>query len=240
MLDFNRQRLSAEPISIKINALIEEAAARANEDRRPYLGASIVGAECLRQIQFDWQVDPIHPARTRDIFARGHFFERLSRDHMEAAGFRFGPVTTLAFRAAGDIFRGHADGVILSGPDLPDVPYPCLWEHKAINAKGWRKLERDGLLLAYPAYAAQVAIYQAYLDFTNPAIFTALNADTCERLHVAVAFDPERAQAWSDRAAVVIRATQAGELLPRLTDDPSDWRCRMCGHNQRCWHGTAD
>jgi hypothetical protein len=33
----------------------------------------------------------------------------------------------------------------------------------------------------------------------------------------------------------VIKATKAGELLPRITDDPSDWRCKMCGHRDRCW-----
>ena len=42
----------------------------------------------------------------------------------------------------------------------------------------------------YEVYAAQVAIYQAYLDCTNPALFTVLNADTCERLNFLVPFDP--------------------------------------------------
>ena len=43
-------------------------------------------------------------------------------------------------------------------------------------------------------------------------------------------FDAERAQEWSDRAATIIEATRAGELLPRAYDDPQDWRCRMCSH----------
>jgi hypothetical protein len=30
-------------------------------------------------------------------------------------------------------------------------------------------------------------------------------------------------------------ATRAGELLPRTTDDPTDWRCKLCGHRERCW-----
>jgi hypothetical protein len=236
MLDFNRANLSGKPVSVSINDLIETAAAREIEEPRHYLGASIAGAECLRQIQYDWQVDPVHPARLRDIFARGHFFEEQSRKHLVAAGFRFGPVTMLGFRAADGFFRGHADGVLLAGPDLPGVGYPCLWEHKALCAKGWRKLERDGLLLAYPQFAAQVSLYQAYLEVTDhPAIFTALNADTCERMHVLVPFDAEQAQQWSDRAVLIIEATRAGELLPRFTGDVTDWRCRMCSHRARCW-----
>jgi len=74
-----------------------------------------------------------------------------------------------------------------------------------------------------------------YLDVTNPALFTATNADTCERLHFLVPFNAERAQMWSDRAANIIEATRAGELLPRGFDDPEDWRCRMCAHHSRCW-----
>jgi hypothetical protein len=89
---------------------------------------------------------------------------------------------------------------------------------------------------AYPHYAAQVWLSQAYLDVTdNPAVLTVTNADTCERLHLLLAFNVERAQALSDRAVAVIEATRAGELLPRITDDSTDWRCKMCGHHERCW-----
>ena len=95
------------------------------------------------------------------------------------------------------------------------VIFPALWEHKAINAKNWRALERDGLEKTFPQYAAQVSLYQSYLDVTNPALFTATNADTCERLHFFVPFNAERAQLWSDRAVTIIEATRAGELLPR-------------------------
>jgi hypothetical protein len=112
-----------------------------------------------------------------------------------------------------------------------------LWEHKCLGDKGWRALERDGLEKAYPQYAAQVWLYQAYLEVTeHPAIFTAMNANTCARLHVLVPFNAEQAQIWSDRAVAVIEATRAGELLPRAYDNPADWRCKACGHHERCWN----
>ena len=88
MLDFNRACLSASPLSVSINELIERAAPPESNTRQ-YLGASSVGSECLRRIQYDWMVDPMYPARVRDIFARGHFFESLSRERLIAAGFRF-------------------------------------------------------------------------------------------------------------------------------------------------------
>jgi hypothetical protein len=237
VLDLNRANLSIEPINVAVNEAIERAAATAAELPRPYLGASIVGHECPRRVQFDWWCKPVLAARVREIFARGHHFEAQSRDRLVAAGFKFAPPEVLGFSAVNGALRGNADGIIIAGPDLPGayLIYPLLWEHKAVNSKNWRALERDGLEKTFPQYAAQVSLYQAYLDITNPALFTALNADTCERLHFLVPFNAERAQLWSDRAVTVIEATRAGELLPRGFDDPKDWHCRMCPHAERCW-----
>jgi hypothetical protein len=236
VLDFNRANLGEKPISIALNDLIERATP-IEENRRQYLGASAIGSECLRKVQFDWQCDPTHPARLRDIFARGHFFEELSRQHLIRAGFKFAGSNRLAFAAVDGLFRGHADGVLLDGPtNLPGVGFPCLWEHKAVGTKTWRVLERDGLEKAFPHYHAQVLIYQAYLNVADhPALFTCLNADDCQRLHLLVPFDAEKAQHWSDRAVTVLSATRAGDLLPRGFDDPTEWRCKMCGHRERCW-----
>ena len=237
MLNLNRANLALEPINTMINDAIERAAATAVELPRPYLGASIVGHGCARRIQFDWWCKPMLAARTREIFGRGHYFEERARQQFIAIGFKFAPPEALAFSAAGGAFRGHADGIIIHGPDLPGVYliYPLVWEHKAVNAKNWRAVERGGVEKTFPQYAAQIALYQAYLDSANPALFTVTNADTCERLHFLVPFNAERAQEWSDRAVNIIEATRAGELLPRAYDNPEDWRCRMCGHRKRCW-----
>jgi len=238
VLDFNHAVLSDAPISLAINALIERAEPP-EENRREYLGASIIGSDCLRKIQYDWMVNSGHLSQTRDIFRRGHLLEELSRQHFIRAGFKFAPNERLAFSAASGLLRGHADGIINEGPVLPGVGYPCVWEHKALGAKRWGNLERDGIEKAYPQYAAQIWIYQAYLNVAEqPAIFTAFNANTCERLHMLVPFNAEQAQACSDRAIAVIKATRAGELLPRAYDNPKDWRCRMCGHAARCWGST--
>src|SRR5262245_39880643 len=186
MLNLNRANLSTELVNTTINTAIERAMATAAELPRPYLGASIVGHECLRRIQYDWWCKPELAARTRAIFDRGHYFEERARGLLVVAGFKFAPLDALAFSAADGALRGHADGIIIHGPDLPGayVVYPLLWEHKAVNAKNWRAVERDGLEKTFPQYAAQFALYQAYLDVTNPALFTVTNADTCEWLHL--------------------------------------------------------
>jgi hypothetical protein len=234
MPDFNASNRAAEPISVALNALID--ASIVAEQTRGYLGASAIGHECLRRIQFDWMCDPEHPARLRDVFDRGHYFEQRSREHFIRANFKFAPDDRLRFTALAGMLSGHADGIFVDGPKVRGLAYPCLWEHKAINAKGWRSLDRDGLEKAYPQYAAQIVLYQHFLGVDhNPAIITAVNADTCERVHLLVPFDAGVARVWIIRAETVIAATHAGELLPRFTTDPNNWRCRLCGHRERCW-----
>ena len=236
-MDFNRVNLSIEPINTAVNDAIARAVAAAAEEPRPYLGASQVGHECLRRIQFDWWRKPEHEAKTRERFRRGDYFEERMRRHLVAAGFKCAPRDALGFSALNGALRGHADGIIIHGPNLPGayLIYPLIWEHKALNASGWRAVERDGLDNKYPHYLAQVSLYQVYLNKTNPALFTITNADTCEWLHFVVPFNAERAQFWSDRAVNIIAATRAGELLPRAYDNPADWRCKMCSHKERCW-----
>ncbi len=241
MLDFNRESLSGNQVSSDINALMDAAAlAEQREERRTYLGASGIGSECLRKVQFDWQRDSIHAARTKRIFSRGHMFEEISVKALAQAGFRMerGTAAT-AFSAVNDTFKGHADGILVAGPDIPGLAYPALWEHKALGASGWKKIEKYGLKVAYPVYYDQCQLYQAYLGLdTNPALFSAVNADTCHMLHLLVPFDAEAAQAASDRAVSVIKATKAGEMLNRIANKPDDWRCKMCSHNEFCWQSN--
>ena len=234
MRDFNRTDLSEQPISESINALIEAAEPPARNYRQ-YLGASAIGNECFRKTQYDWFCDPQLPARIKDIFGRGHFFEDVTRQHLIAAGFTFAPKERLAFSAMDDLFRGHADGITLGGPGKAQLQYPCLWEHKCLNAKGWHAVARNGLTGLYKTYGAQVATYQSHLNVTNPALVSVVNADSCERLHFLVTFDAALAQEMTDRASTIIAASRAGELLPRITEDPGHWRCKACAHKARCW-----
>ncbi|MCA1998890.1 MAG: hypothetical protein LDL25_03800, partial [Hyphomicrobiales bacterium] len=126
-------------------------------------------------------------------------------------------------------------------PALPSLQVPALWECKTMNAKSWRETVAKGVVLAKPIYAVQIAIYQAYLEpalpgvSEHPALFTAINKDTAELHHELVPFDATRAQAASDRAVRILRATDAHELLPRIAHDPTHFECRFCPWAERCW-----
>jgi hypothetical protein len=244
VIDFNdadeHDRLQREPLNVQINTAVERATAAAAKLVRAYLGASIVGHECSRQIQYDWWCIPTLPARVRLLFDRGHAFEALIRAQLLQAGFLFAPPEALKFEALDGHLQGHADGIITSGPSLPGVYFvwPAIWECKALNAKNFRAVARNGFTATFPRYATQVALYQHFLNKPNPALVSCVNANTCEVLHLALPFSAERARQAIERASEVIAATRAGELLPRFTNNPDDWRCGICPHTARCWGRT--
>jgi hypothetical protein len=119
VLNLNRANLSLEPINTAINAALERVDVRTERPREQYLGASILGHECLRRIQFEWWCRSEVPAQDRERFERGHYFEARMRRHLVAAGFKFAPPEVCAFTAVEGAMRGHADGVLSRGPICP-------------------------------------------------------------------------------------------------------------------------
>jgi len=241
VIDFN----STSSISGRLTALVDIGMqqARARQEVRRYLGASRLGVSCERALQYEFAQAPADHGREAEgrmlrIFERGHVIEDCMVEWLRSAGFdlrtRKADGEQFGFSEADGRLQGHVDGVIVGGPD--GFAYPCLWENKCLGAKSWRDIEKNRLAVSKPVYAAQVAVYQAYLELhEHPAIFTAVNADTMEIYTELVPFDAALAQRMSDRAVKVIAATEAGELLPRSFADPTHFECRMCTWQDRCW-----
>ncbi len=251
MLDYNRRPKFADLLNKVIDAGLEDE--RSRTQPRSYLGGSRLGHACERALQFEFAGAPKDEGgdfngQTLRIFAIGHVLEDLAIRWLRQAGFdlytRKGnrpDGEQFGFAVAGGRVRGHVDGIMAAGPDLPDLGYPALWECKTMNAKNWRETVAKGVVQAKPVYAAQIALYQAYMEgtvagiATNPALFTAINKDTAELHHELVPFDGALAQRISDRAVRILRATDAGDLLPRLASDPDFFECRFCPWKGRCW-----
>jgi hypothetical protein len=251
MLDYNHRPNIAE----LLNAAVDTALAADNQSRPPrdYLGGSRVGHACERALQFEFAGAPKDDGadfsgQTLRIFAIGHALEDLAIYWLRAAGIdlytRKGndpDGEQFGFAVAGGRIRGHVDGIIAAAPEAMKLGVPALWECKTMNAKNWRACVKDGMVVSKPVYAAQIALYQAYMDASvpglasNPALFTAINKDTAELHHELVPFNAELAQRMSDRAVRILRATDAGELLPRVARERDHFECRMCPYANRCW-----
>lgn len=244
VLDFNKRTHKEQFGSDAINDIVDGGLLlkRDKQEKRQYLGASAIGGECERSIQFEFAGAPREkdfPPITLRKFDLGHMGEEIARAWFQDAGFdltqrnqRTGQL--YRFEQLDGRFRGHPDGVFIGGPAV--MKYPALWECKSVGAKTARQIHKDGLKKARPSYYAQVAIYQAYLGLAdNPAIFTINNLDSGEQLHLTIEFDAEEAQRMSDRAVRIIKATDSHDLLPRPFNDPAHFVCRMCAFAERCW-----
>lgn len=250
MLDYNHTPTFTE----KLNALIDAAlvAEQKTKPERDYMGASRLGVSCQRALQYEFTHTPKDEdfsGQTLRIFAAGHLFEDLAINWLHAAGLqlftRKQNGEAFGFSVAGGRIRGHVDGIINGAPEELELSFPMLWECKSMNAKSWKDTVKHGVAKSKPVYAAQVATYQAYMEGSvagisrNPALFTAVNKDTAEIYHELVPFDAATAQTASDRAVTILRATETGEVLPRITLDPEYYECRFCSYRQRCWEGNA-
>lgn len=245
---YGRAADTPPPLGARINTLLDDAlvAERAGQRPRDYLGASRIGEPCARRLVYEVTHTPPDPGkelegRSLRIFAAGHVFEDLSIRWLRLAGFDLRTQTReggqFGFETAGGRIRGHVDGVIVAGPEV-GLAWPVLWEHKALKASSWSDTAKKGVRLSKPVYFGQMQIYMAYMGLGS-ALFTALNKDSCELYHEHVPFDPATAQELSDKAVAVLRAADAGELLPRIATSPDFYLCRFCPFSARCWGDRA-
>ncbi len=245
MQDFNTHKTGGRVvhrIDAAMQAAQEQRDAARLSTRTPRIGASRLGEACLRRLQYEYfkaPRDTPFQGKALRIFHRGHQGEDWMADWFRQAGFTLDTHDARGeqkcFRALGGKVLGYADGVFLDGPE-DCGPYPRLWENKVLGAKGWNRLEREGLKKAYPVYYGQVQLYMAYFALTEtPALFSALNADSMEICVLDISFDAPVAQELSDRAVNLVRACEAGQLLPRCTQDESWFECKFCDYHERCW-----
>lgn len=244
MTDFNFApvdpwRATSAALTELLDRAIEDA--RNAEPPRKYLGASMMGNECLRAVAYEWHdsqagIGKEFPGKLYRVFDMGHDGEARMASYLQMAGFDLRTKNAqgedYGYCVADGRMQGHIDGVILAGPAI-GCAWPALWENKALNDKGWNEVSSQGVRKRYPKYFGQMQVYMAYLDLPR-ALFTAINRDTGEIYAEIVEFDQAAAQALSDRGVRVIGSASPDEF-PRIGRDETDFRCRFCDYHARCW-----
>lgn len=203
--------------------------------QRDYIGASAVGNECLRAVQYYWLnlqgriSKPAFEPRILRIFDRGNVYEEQLRKWMIVTGFVFEQDDTkLQFSDLDDKFKGHVDGVLLDGP--LNLDYPVLWECKCLNDKNSIKLNNQGLKTAKPGYFAQVQLYMYYLGLKT-CLFTWISADTMKIYDEVIQLDERFAKDLIDNVALILEYTGKNKFLPKNQDK---FRCRYCDYADPC------
>jgi len=251
MLDFNHRPSFQDRLSQLIDAALDLE--RSGQVPRDYLGASRLGVNCERALQYEFTHAPVDPGRGFSgrilrVFEVGHVLEDLVVRWLRLSGFELynqkANGSQFGFSVLDGQLKGHVDGIITAAPPELGLTFPMLFECKTMADKHWRACVKSGVAVAKPIYAAQISIYQAYMEGTvegisvNPALLIAINKDTQDIYAELVPFDAALAQRMSDRGVKVIAATEAGELLPRAHLDPTHFDCKFCSWQDRCWRTT--
>lgn len=231
---------NCEPVIALLNKAMQDK--RTSQPRRQYLGASTWGEPCDRKLSYGYHQTPIDEDRGFSseilrVFDMGHDCEDRVAEYLRLAGFELHTHKPdgkqYGFEAAEGKLKGHIDGVITSGPEIPGLKYPCLWENKGLNDKSWNDTSKKGVRLSKPLYYAQANTYCAYLELPN-TLFTTMNRNTGEMYAEVIPLDARNAQESSDRAVRVVNS-QSPEEFGRIAAESTDFRCKFCDFRRRCW-----
>lgn len=209
----------------------------ADEQARPYLGASSLGDPCARRLWlgFRWVAREQFDGRMLRLFASGHREEARLLDDLRAIGVQVwdrqpdGRQFEVAFCGHG---KGHLDAIVLGLPESPKTPHVC--DVKTVSTKKLAELKKSGFRKTYPKYYAQGTVYAGLMDLDR-CVFVFVCKDTDE-IHLE-RFDFDRAEfdRLMERAERII---YAAEPPVKLSEDPAWWECKFCHFHAHC-HGTA-
>ena len=226
--------LPDKPESATVTAIYAEWAKR-NDAPRGYLGGSVIGRECERQLWygFRWCSPEKFDGRMLRLFDRGQREEAVFIADLRSIGAKVmdvDPSTGKQFRFTA--IAGHAggsmDAVALGIPEAPKTWHVC--EFKTHNAKSFAALQKDGVQKAKPEHYAQMQIYMRWAQLTR-ALYLAVNKDTDELYGERIHFDAEFAERLETKAERVIFAQEPPE---GISADPAFYKCKFCPASKVC------
>jgi hypothetical protein len=206
---------------------IEKVQSRDDKRTRDYIGASGIGAECLRQIWYEfkgYQAEEV-PTKTRRTWAIGRHLEGLILDWLSEAGVEI--VRTWDDLVSEDMpfFKGHLDSVWMKkGKAFAII------EIKTAKDASYNIFVKKGLRTWNPQYYAQIQSYMG-MSGIHTAYIVVLNKDSSDIADELVTFDEVFYQKLREKALMVSQA----EVAPRkINGSPLWFQCKMCKFNKIC------
>jgi hypothetical protein len=214
------------------------------QEKRTYLGGSMIGTKCSRQLAYSYHAIPTDldhefPPHILRIFHMGHDGEARMENYLSMAGFQVHTRTGIGQQYGvsefNERFQGHLDGAIKSGPEIPGLVYPALWENKCLGNKTFNEFEKNGLKKSNEKYWAQAHIYM-YLAQLNSCLFTCLNRDSGEVSCEVIPLDNDYAHSLLEKAERIVHSRSPDEFK-RAGESSDDYSagCKWCPYRERCW-----
>jgi hypothetical protein len=218
----------------RIHKDIDEWCQQAFDDGpRTHLGASIIGHECVRYCwyTFRWFKHKIFSGRMQRLFQDGHWYEDRLIQMLRGIGFTVEQVNEkgeqIRIYAVSGHFGGSSDGSATL-PERYGLPDRFLMEFKTANKK-WFADFHD-VAHSKPQHWTQMCVYGLKRQIRY-GIYFLVGKDNADLKIEVVELDWELAQRELNKGEWVILSSVAPA---RLSNDPSNWKCKMCDYHGVC------
>jgi len=237
-----------DPTLLAMDAALEKSAASTSR-YSSRIGASLLGQECSRRIWygFRWTRKETINAVSQKRFDDGHHSELVMGQRLSLVPgielFTTDPKTNeqITFTDATGHIVCKLDGIIRGLIQSPSKWH--IWEHKCTNDSKFRELERDkvkegekGALAKWDAvYHAQAQISMYFAKFDRHYLTC---ASAGSRVETSVRTDANH-QFADALIAKGHRIIEAREPLTRISDDPTNFKCKFCPFQAICHAGAT-
>jgi hypothetical protein len=207
---------------------IEKVQARTEESARNYIGASVIGSECLRQIWYELHetIAEEVPTKTRRTWAIGKRLEGLVLDWLEEAGIKIARVWYGLQSNIVKVFKGHLDSVWFD----KNGEAKAIIEVKTAKDASFKVFVKKGVKLWNPQYYAQIQSYMGMSGIFNTYILV-LNKDNSDISDELVSFDAKYYGSLENKALMI---SEAKTMPPKINGSPLWYQCKMCKFRKIC------
>lgn len=206
---------------------IEKVQSRTDKRVRDYIGASGIGAECLRQIWYEFKGVEAQdvPTKTRRTWAIGRHLEGLILDWLVEAGIEIVRTWDDLVAEGMPFFKGHLDSVWMK----KGKPFAII-EIKTAKDASFNIFAKKGLRTWNSQYYAQIQSYMGMSGIHTTYILV-LNKDNSDISDELVTFDDAFYQNLRQKALMVANANVPP---PKINGSPLWFQCKMCKFNKVC------
>ena len=198
---------------------------------RDYIGASSIGADCMRQIWYEFKGKKSNPKdiapklhRTWNI---GRNLESLIVEWLTKAGVKLiVPHETNHylefFDAEYPYLRGHCDAILIKPKAILEI--------KTAKDSSFKVLVKRGVYDWDQKYYSQIQSYMGMSGIKKTYVL-ALNKDTSDFYDEQISFDEHYYKSLQQKAFMI---HEASEPPPKVNDSPLWFQCRMCKFSGSC------
>lgn len=215
--------------------LMDDAYRATSKPHRAHLGASLIGADCPRQLWYSyrWAKVKEFSARILRLFNRGHLEEARFLAMLKMIGCKLWYETPdggqIKFSDINGHFGSALDGIVRGCPDLPqDVA--AYTEFKTSADKGFKKLVKEGVASAKHEHYVQMQICMHEMGLSY-ALYMCVNKNDDDLHAEIITYHSETANTYVDRAKSIIYGDRPP---PKINDSIGWWQCRFCDYKDIC------